>query len=255
MKAVLIALFVGFSGLAYGQVVIRPLKDSPVKAGDIVAVEIEAQDEALVRTLPVKSLLGIAVPDILWFMSAEDWKTSSLTTTAQVVLGAKFNPTQPLSIVTNGQQIELNFVDWKFTSQEQQPAQEFEYQDLPWYRRPWWIKYGFILSLVLMVVLIVGGRWGYRRHLQKKSQRQLALERGLVLDRFESAKEISTLSALWLERDQLKILFPLKEAALRSFFDVLNQHQFRPTSTDSELQEVLKAKRRLLDQLRGSDGV
>lgn len=249
-----LVLLIGLcSSLANAQIVVTPTSAEVATPGDVITVKLRITDQTLVDTASPQKLQAASVPDALWFMSVSTWEMNAegLTASARIVLGPKLIPSRPLEVSIDGTPVVLNLSELKFNPRADGSEDQLLYQEVPWYQRPWWKKHG-LLSLLLASGLLMGGtiygsRWRKRRQLEKRIKTQ----KQKLLSDLDAAKDLPTVSRIWLGRDEFETSFAEKKAELRSFFDVLNQVQFKPHFTQDDQKKVLEAKKKLVDVLRG----
>ena len=240
--------------VANAQLRIQPKNNTTVTAGEIVEVQLLLEDKALMDKITPVNLQSSFIPDALWFMKVGTWEltSSGLTTQARVVLGQKFNPSQATKINIAGSEVEIVFAEWSFTPGKEVEGQ-FIYQEVPWYERPWWKKHG--IAVLLIFLIASGGISYFYLHWRKKKlleKRTKALVDGLLL-KLESARDMTSLSQVWAARDEFSSVFPEKSQEFRSFYDVLNQYQFKPSQQEHEIKEIIQAKAKLLSELKGGN--
>lgn len=250
-------LIILWSWAASAQLVISARLNRPTTSGDVVEVELKLTDRKLMDVLSPSNLQSSFIPESLWFMSVSTWqlKTDGLQTSARVVVGKKFDPDKLAVLQVGAQAVEVRFVGWQF-SPGSDTGGDFLYQEVPWYYRPWWKKYGLFILLFVSLISVLAARF-FLTWRRKKQARELKLKQvSDLVQKLERACDMTALSQVWGSRDEYSKIFPSKHSSLRAFYDVLNQYQFKPYASDSELDEVLQAKRRLIDELaRGEHGV
>jgi len=244
------------SNMAYAQLTLTVKDPKANKPGDLVDVEMSLSAPDLMEKLTPSNLQNSFIPEALWFMSVGTWQLSGsgLKNTARVALGTKFTD-QPSKLTVAGREIQVSFENFHFSPGEETEG-KFIYQEVPWYQRPWWKKHGIALLTGLLAFLGIGVtfvmRWQKKRLREKLAR---AMVDGL-LQKLESARDLTSISQVWVARDDFNTVFPDKVQPLRNFFDVLNQYQFKPNCAEHELREIIEAKKKLIVDLKGgSHGV
>jgi hypothetical protein len=253
----LISILLFLPALAWAQLTVRPVEARDYRAGDVAAAEIVLTDAAWFNRLTTARLRALLIDEVLWVQSVEPWQAKGgvFTARAKLVLGGKLDMTTPLVREWDGKPLTWRFEGWRFTpGGGAEEDLEFVGSVAPsrWRWPTWgnWILALFAMAGILIALLLP--KWWLRRC----ARRALERERALWIERLDAARDLSAVSKLWSERDALLAAWPTEEAALRSCFEVLNRHQFRPRVDEDGIREVLAAKAILRSQLSGRrDGV
>lgn len=233
---------------AWAQIEVVSLEKETVRPGDIVRVELRALPE-LARLPSPKDLSTKPLSNELFFMGVGSWSAGTLR--AKAVIGKKFSPDQELTASFNGESVKFSFKNWIFDPKYQAPEKPLSYQDVPWYRTPWWRKRSEMVGgasvIVIAAAIFLGHRW-----YQRQRERRLAREaRARWTKQLEDGQGMRDFSQVWLSRDEVERAFPDQFFYWREFFDVLNQYHFNPHASEPALARVKKAREKLLNDLKG----
>lgn len=243
--------------LAWAQLTVRPVDARAYRAGDVASAELVLTDAAWFNRLTTARLRALQIDEVLWVQSVGPWqaKAGVFTARAKLVLGAKLDMTVPLVREWEGEPLTWRFEGWNFTPGGA-AEEDLEFLGTAPPARWRWPAWGnWILGLLTVFVMILASfapPWWRRR----TASRALERERAMWLERLDAARDLTAVSKIWSERDELLVAWPTEESALRACFEVLNRHQFRPRVDDDGVREVLAAKALLRGQLSGRrDGV
>lgn len=244
-------LLVSFS--VWAQIEITPLKPgSTVFPGDVAEAKIQLLDESLVNQLRPAQIRkwGTSQQFLFMSLSALQKDASGWNIQSKIVLGPAFSPDKTYSFVVSDRTIEVRFKGWMWNPQSQQITPEYDYENVPLFSRSWLRKHPVIAFIILAFIAGLAAYglrlWYVRKNLRSKK----IAEEKKWLTTISEANSLRDLSLLWVNRDELKIIFPHAENDLRTFFDRLNMFQFRPAVSESELSELKSYRDQLLVKLR-----
>ncbi len=251
----LIALiFVLFSCDLHAGISVRPKEHSKtVRPGDMVEAYISSDNPAHTASIIKEALANLGSTKKALFVNIKEEVSSAgnKALCARVVFGPEFNPDEKLSVRFNDEAEELVFAGWLWNPQLGDVPKEFDYEQIPLLSRAWWRKnWHWLVGVFLLVTLL--GTPALSAVIKKRKQRKnIKLKKEMWLKVVAEAKSRDNISDIWRARDEIKALFPENQEEQRAFFDKLNQYQFKPLMSDSELLEVIKAKEEFLSKIVG----
>lgn len=258
MRAFFLIFAFILSSSCYSQLVLIPSSQKLYKRGEIIEAELRLTDKDLLEKLSPSAIQKSSIPEALWFMHVGPWQLSDkgLTTYTKIVFGKDMNPGESYNLEIAGNFVALDLEDWSLESAQKQQGQPLIYEDVPWYTRAWWEKNKLLLGLIIVgsVVGLALLILKIKNRSREKKRKKICCDQ--IIKSLKSADSFESISKIWLDRDILVNHFLEKELFIRDFFEVLNRYQFKPTQSEDELNIVLKARNKLIDELeRRGDGV
>jgi hypothetical protein len=235
--------------LSAAEVEIQSLSKDLLSPGDMVEVRVSFQSDSII---PDEKIWSLFSNDELVHLESYLSKpiTKPFSYTAKIVIGPRF-PHKPISFVdVDGERWDVKLKEFSVKKGVLTNQKEFEYIDFPLSRESFLRRHPFLVGVVVTLLCLLAVIGLSRVYLKNKQRNALKLELLNWIRRFESASNISSLSAIWLERDDLKERFPGCRSEIEKLFFELNKYQFLREEIYPAPDDLQDLKKRLLEAMR-----
>lgn len=239
-----------FTSNVWSQVLLVPENVKSISSGDVVFFIIEEGGAYFQSSDQVREIFNQVDNSKILYMGS---KLGGVTKKLKLVIGPNFNDQDVIVFESNGEKKEIIFRNTYLVKNVTKNKKEFIYQNIELvdlkesrYKKILLICLSLVLAVMLVwIVMVLLEKYKAKKKRKRKIQDWVR--------RIESSCNMTSCSALWMDRFDMKRDLSYAKPEVDLFLAALSPDQFSPHLSETLSQTIQKSKKDLLQRLKGND--